>query len=262
MTGEKSPFVQVNSVRNHLLNALPSEEWHRIAGYFKRTPLKARRVLHHWNMPMQQVYFVETGLVSVMARADSTSAIEVWIVGREGMSGIPVVLGGEASPPHRRVVLMGGAALQISAGDLRQAMAESSTFHALLLRYVQVVLTQTSQLAACNARHSVQKRLVRWLLMAQARLGDGDLSLTHDTLSNLLGVRRASVTNAMTALHNMGWIDTTRGRIRLLDFAQLEAAACNCHQMISGEYERTLRGWIQQKTLGEADRAKSLVPPE
>ena len=240
--------LQTGAVRNHLLNTLSPAEWKRIRAYFEPTPLKARRVLHHWNMPMEQIYFVETGLVSVVARADPGNAIEVWMIGREGMTGIPVVLGGETlSPPHRRVVLVSGTALRISATDLRRAMEESPGLHGRLLRYVQVVLTQTSQLAACNARHSVQQRLVRWLLMAHARLDNADLSLTHDTLSRLLGVRRASVTKAIAPLGKAGLIDNMRSRVHVLDAPRLEAVACNCYRLMNTEYARGFREWARQK---------------
>src|SRR4051794_20931658 len=118
---------------------------------------------------MKQVYFIERGLVSVTARINRETAVEVWLIGREGMTGVPVVLGGDFAPPHRRVVQVGGSALRIASRDLQRLMGESGVLRKVLLRYAQAILLQASQIGACNAHHSLQERLARWLLIARAR---------------------------------------------------------------------------------------------
>src|SRR4051794_40983497 len=153
---------------------------------------------------MKQVYFIERGLVSVTARINRETAVEVWLIGREGMTGVPVVLGGDHAPPHRRVVQVGGSGLRIRTSDLRGAMDESAALRDVLLRYAQVILLQASQVGACNAHHTLEERLSRWLLLAHDGLGEDDLPLTHRVLSRLLGVRRASVTECLGALERAG----------------------------------------------------------
>jgi len=138
-------------VRNRLLASLSPPERERLWPHLERVALKPRQVLHHWGTPMTQVYFVEHGLVSVTARLDRTAAVEVWLIGREGMTGVPVVLGGDAAPPRRRVVQVGGSAWRIAADDLRRLMSESAALRAALLRYAQVILLQTSQLEGFRA---------------------------------------------------------------------------------------------------------------
>jgi len=202
--------------------------------------LKPRQILHHWDMPMEQVYFVEQGLVSVPARMSRGGPVEVWLIGQEGMTGIPVVLGGDLAPMHRRVVLVGGAGLRIPARRLRELMGEVAPFQDILLRYVQVVLMQTSQVGACNAHHSLQERLARWLLTAADGLASTEVPLTHRVLSRLLGVRRASVTDCLGALEAAGAITTARGRIRISDVEQLKAKSCDCSRAIAAEYRRLL----------------------
>jgi len=227
-------------VRNRLLASLSPPERERLWPHLERVTLKPRQVLHHWGTPMTQVYFVEHGLVSVTAHLDRTAAVEVWLIGREGMTGVPVVLGGDAAPPHRRVVQVGGSAWRIAADDLRRLMSESAALRAALLRYAQVILLQTSQLGACNAHHSLQQRLARWLLMARDGLGGDEVALTHRVLARLLGVRRASVTECLSVLADKGALKTGRGRIRTADREALEALSCDCHRPIRHEYERLL----------------------
>ena len=117
---------------------------------------------------MKQVYFIERGLVSVTARINRETAVEVWLIGREGMTGVPVVLGGDFAPPHRRVVQVGGSALRIASRDLQRLKGESGVLRKVLFRYAQVILLQASQIGACDAHHSLQEPLARWLLIARA----------------------------------------------------------------------------------------------
>lgn len=208
-------------IANKLLNSLPAQDLARLRPYLTRVPLKARRVLHHWSMPIEQVYFVEAGLVSVVARVDREHDVEVWIIGCEGFAGVPAILGA-GTPPHRRVVQVDGHALCMTVTDLHQLMDRLPAFRDMLLRYVQAVLSQTSQVGACNGSHSLEHRLARWLLMARDRLSE-ELPLTHEMLSRMLGVRRASVTETVTTLEEIGALRKHRGSIHVVDGEKLEA---------------------------------------
>jgi CRP-like cAMP-binding protein len=203
--------------------------------------LRPRQILHHAGTPMEHVYFIESGLVSVSGRAGAQRWAEVWLIGSEGMTGIPVVLDTTQEPAFRRVVQVEGTARCISAQDLRRAMDGSPAFRAVLLRYVNVVLQQTAQSNICNASHDLRQRLSRWLLVARDALQRDDIPLTHQLLSRLLCVRRPSVTECLGALQEHGAIHIGRGRIAIVDPARLEALSCGCHRMILRHREALLR---------------------
>jgi CRP-like cAMP-binding protein len=154
--------------------------------------------------------------------------------------GLPVILGGTASP-HRRVTQLSGTALRMRAADMREAMQEIPAFSRVLLRYVQAVVVQTAQSGACNAAHVLQQRLARWLLTAQDRCERDLLPLTHDMLGRMLGVRRASVSEAVGALERAGVLGTARGLIRIRDRVGLERRACHCYRIMTAEYDRMQR---------------------
>ena len=160
-------------------------------------------------------------------------------MGREGMVGLPVVLGFENAATEASVQVQ-GSAQQIRAGALREAIEASATLRALLLRYVQAFHTQLAQIAACTGRHTVEERLARWLLMAQDRIGGDELPLTQEFLANMLGVRRAGVTVAAGGLQRAGLIHYRHGQIVVLDRPGLEAAACACYGIIERQFERLL----------------------
>lgn len=222
--------------RNRLLAALPPEERQLLQPQLDPVALRSRQVLHFKRVPIEQVYFVEEGLVSVLADTGGTEVTEVWLIGREGLVGLPVILGGIATP-HRRVVQVKGHAFRIAAQDLRRAMEERLLLRRLLLRYAQAVLIQASQAGACANRHTLHQRLARWLLSAQYRLGRDSLPLTHALLARLVGARRASITVALGALETAEITGQRRGEITILDRDRLEQAACNCHHIIRTAYE-------------------------
>ncbi len=226
--------------RNRLLAALPPDERQRLQPHLEPVVLRSRQVVHFKHVPIEHLYFIEEGLVSVLADTGGTEVTEVWLIGREGVVGLPVILGGIASP-HRRVVQVKGHAFRIAADDLRRAMEERLVLRRLLLRYAQAVLIQASQAGACANRHSLHQRLARWLLSAQYRLGKNVLPLTHALLARLVGARRASITVAMGALETAEIIGQRRGEITILDGDRLEQAACNCHRIIRAAYESITR---------------------
>ncbi|MBM0206759.1 Crp/Fnr family transcriptional regulator [Micromonospora sp. STR1s_5] len=220
--------------------ALPAEILAEIEPYLEPVALKARRVLHYPNAPMEHVYFVEEGLVSVIADTGEGTEAEVWLIGPEGLVGVPALLGSRRSN-HRRVVQAGGRALRISTAQLSRAMDALPPLRGLIMRYVMATLLQTSQSGACNAAHSVRQRLARWLLLADDRYDSRALPVTHRMLARLLGIRRASVTECLNVLAGDGLIDTARGKISIRDRPKLEVAACNCYAIIRREEERAVR---------------------
>lgn len=228
------------AINNRLLSALPEQELQRLRPYLERFPLKARRVLHHWNMPIEQVYFIEAGLVSVVTRADHDRVAEVWTIGSEGVAGGVVVLGADLMP-YRWIVQIEGAALCMSTVHLRRLLDDLPSLRDALFRYIQVVLYQSSQISACNGSHSLLQRLARCLLSARDRIGGDELPLTHDILSHMLGVRRASVTDTVAALEEAGTVRKGRGSIRVLDGGSLEKLACDCYRSIRFQHDRLIR---------------------
>jgi len=226
--------------RNRLLQLMPQDEFTLLRTKSEEVPLVARQVLHHWRLPMEYVYFLERGLVSVSARIDESEFVEAWLIGSEGMIGAPLVLTHDETPPHRRVVQVGGSALRLPAREFLSLLQQLPTFRKILLRYIDVVLVQTSQSGACNAVHSLKNRLARWLLVAANALQEESLPLTQDVLSQLLGVRRASVTECITHLERDGCIRCSRRLITITNRQVLRAASCSCVDLIDKEYRRQL----------------------
>ncbi len=189
---------------------------------------------------MEQVYFVDKALISASIRIAPNQWVEVWLVGSEGMTGVPVMLGNVQEPALRRMVQVGGWAYQISSRELLKATAASRTLENVLLRYIEVVLLQISQSSACNSHHTVKQRLARWLLLARDCLQDDTIPLTHNVLARLLGVRRPSVTDCLGVLQNEGAIRLSRGCTEVIDQEPLEKASCHCTQAIRHEYRRLI----------------------
>ena len=231
---------RVDTVKNKLLRLIPQRERSQLLSLAERVRIQPRQVLHHWKLPMEYVYFIEHGLVSVAAKVERDRFVEVWLIGSEGMVGAPIILADQVEPMHRRIVQVGGSAWRLGVCEFRAALKELPQLRAALCRYLGVVIMQTSQSGACNSTHQVKHRLARWLLLAQSALDDREIPLTHDVLSQLLGVRRASVTETLDQLQGEGRITTKRGAIVVSDVASLEKACCLCFRLISREYDRQL----------------------
>ena len=172
------------------------------------------------------------------SQSDETRA-EVGLIGREGMSGLAVVLGGDQSP-HSTYIQVAGEGMRITAKELRKAMNASQTLHNLLLKYAQVFLAQTAHTAIANARANIDKRLARWILMAHDRIGDQAIPLTHEFLSLMLGVRRAGVTEALQTLKRQKLIDTGRNQIVVRNRKGLERLARGSYGVPEKEYRRLI----------------------
>ena len=201
--------------------------------------LDARQILDAPRGPISHVYFVESGLVSVVGMASPDRRIEVGMVGYEGMTGLDVVLGDDSSP-NETLVQCSGSASRISTVALRQIMKKSESITARLLHYVRVFLVQTSQTALSNGRGKLDERLARWLLMWDDRVFDAGSTITHDFLALLLGVTRPGVTIALHVLEGKGLIRSTRSRVRILDRDGLRLATNGFYGVPEAEYERSI----------------------
>jgi len=229
------------STRNRLLRCIPETEYAVLRSIGTQADIKPRQVLHHWRLPMEYVYFLDDGLISVSAKVEAGRFVEAWLVGSEGMIGAPCVLApDDPMPPHRRVVQVRGTALRIPTTAFVAALDQLPALRGVVLRYVNLVLFQTSQVGACNSLHSVRQRLGRWLLVAANAMDSDELPITHAVLAQLLGIRRASVSECLETFERAGIIRNTRAAITLADRAQLEHLACSCSALIQREYDRQI----------------------
>lgn len=216
---------------NRLLASLPRQCYRQLAPSLAPVALVFGEVLYEPGAPIRDVYFPGGSVVSLLTVVDGRSALEVGLVGREGMVGIPLALGIGVSPV-RALVQGGGSALRMSAAGLRKSLHASPALQRGLHRYAAALMAQITQTAACNRFHRVEARLARWLLMTGDRVGAGEFHLTQEFLAHMLGVRREGVTGAASALQRRGLIGYRRGDIRIVDRAGLEAAACGCYELV------------------------------
>jgi CRP-like cAMP-binding protein len=206
----------MDSVQNGLLAAMSREDFALLKPKLEPLTLKTKQMLEPADKPIKHNYFIASGLASVIAIGKNGYRLEVGIIGREGMTGLPVVLGNDRSP-NETFIQVEGTGARISADDLRRAMRKSESLTRVLLNFVNAFLIQTSHTALSNGTASIEQRLARWLLMAQDRLDGKEVPLTHDFLSLMLGVRRAGVTGALNQLDRKGVIRLSRGRIEIVD---------------------------------------------
>jgi CRP-like cAMP-binding protein len=243
--------------RNGVLAALPPDDLVRLRSKLKPVELEARQILHRAQVPIPAVYFLESGIVSLVARLERGGAIEIGVIGREGMIGLPLALGAETSPDEA-LVQVKCRALHMGADAFRQELDRSPALLGRLLRYECALHAQVAQTAACNGRHAVEQRLARWLLMAHDRLDADDLPLTQDMLATMLGVRRASVTSAVGLLQRAGAIGLIRGHIVITGREALEHAACECYAAVQQEYmqlQSTGAAGFGKRSSGAVERA-------
>lgn len=231
--------LQRNSEQhNEILANLAVAGQATLAPHLEPVTLRFRQRLEMANRQIDYAYFLESGLASVVAvgRGKRRQA-EIGIVGREGMSGLAVVLGADRSP-HEVFMQVEGAGHRVSAEKLRAALASNPALAAMLMRYAHVFAIQAGHTALANAQGKIEERLARWLLMAHDRLVGDDLHLTHEFLAVMLGVRRAGVTTALRQLESTGLISTTRGCVTILDRDGLEENANGLYGVPEAEYAR------------------------
>jgi len=233
MTSRRTPK------RNQLLAALPEAELARLSPHLETTSLPLGAVIYESGGAQPYVYFPASGIVSLLYVMGDGAAAEIAVVGSEGMVGIALFMGG-GTTPSRAVVQSAGSGYRLSAAAVRREFARGEALQRLLLRYTQALITQMTQTAVCNRHHVLEQQLCRWLLLSLDRLPSSDLVMTQQLIANMLGVRREGVTEAAGKLQAEGLIDYSRGRIRVLDRAKLEARVCECYSVVKREYDRLL----------------------
>lgn len=224
------------SVANSLLAALPVKDCQSLLAHLESVTLSSGEVLYRPGEPILHVYFPTDTLVSLLTLAEGHQALEVGMVGREGMLGIPLALGISESPVHA-VVQGAGMALRMTSVHFNKEFQHSTQLQREVYRYIYNLMIQMTQTAACNRFHRVEERLARWLLMTRDRVRSNRFHLTQDILSNMLGVRRVGVTKAAGDLRLRKLISYNRGEISILDAEGLEAAACQCYQIVKDMHD-------------------------
>ena len=218
-------------VANSLLAALPDKVYQSLRVQLEPITLTLGEVLYRPGEPIHHVYFPTDTLVSLLTQAEGHQALEVGMVGREGMLGIPLALGVNESPVHA-VVQGAGMALRMTSTDFHKEFHQSKMLQREVYLYIYELINQMTQTAACNRFHRIEARLSRWLLMTRDRVRSNQFHLTQDILSNMLGVRRVGITKAAGDLRERKLISYNRGEISILDGDGLEAAACQCYQIV------------------------------
>lgn len=214
---------------NLLLASLPRQAREHLLARLTPVDLAFGQVLYEPGQAMGAVYFPLDGMVSLLTLVGSRLALEVAMVGREGMVGIPLALG-MARSPMRALVQGAGSGLRMSSACFAAAMRDSPPLRKALLGYASSLMTQIARTAACNRFHVVEARLARWLLMTRDRAGSAEFALTQEFLSGMLGVRRVGVSEAASTFQRRRLIEYSRGHIRIVDHAGLEAACCSCYR--------------------------------
>jgi CRP-like cAMP-binding protein len=225
--------------RNHLLDALPTSDYERLAPHLQLVPMELGAALYEPGARMRYVYFPTTSIVSLLYVMEDGASAEIAIVGNEGMLGISLFMGGETTP-SRAVVQSAGQGFRLKAQMLKDEFGRFGPMLRLLLRYTQALITQMAQTAVCNRHHSVDQQLCRWLLLSLDRLSSNELSMTQELIANMLGVRREGVTEAAGKLQDAGLIRYHRGKITVLDRQGLESRSCECYQVVKTEFDRLL----------------------
>ena len=231
--GTKPAANEVNSV----LASLPAEEYQRLLAGLELVTLTYGEVLYEPGAPIRHVYFPINCLVSLLTTVEGHQALEVGLVGHEGMVSIALALGIDVSPA-RVLVQATGIAMRMEAARFRKEFLQSMPLQQALYRYTHALMAQIAQTAACNQFHSVGERLARWLLMTRDRVRSNEFRLTQEFLADMLGVRRVGVTIAASALQKRKLIRYGRGEITILDRKRLSAASCECYQIIKRIYDR------------------------
>jgi CRP-like cAMP-binding protein len=231
--------AEITSDTNHLLAALPPEDFQRLLPHLKRVQLSLGEVLYESGIVLRHVYLPIDSIVSLLyVMADGASA-EIAVVGNEGVIGVSLFMGGETTP-SRAVVQSAGHAYRLSGQVLKAEFTLGGAMQHLLLRYTQALITQMAQTAVCNRHHSLDQQLCRWLLLSLDRLNSNQLVMTQELIANMLGVRREGVTEAAGRLQSAGLIAYSRGHITVLDRNGLEARTCECYAVVKKECDRLL----------------------
>jgi CRP-like cAMP-binding protein len=224
---------------NRLLDSLPSDVYSTLTSHLKTVELKFGDVLAEAGAPIRRVYFPYSGVISLVVELEVGSMIETALVGRDGVLNAASALDGKVSL-NKGIVQMAGRAGVMEVDRLRRLADDLKPFRSRLIRHEQVLFAQSQQSAACNASHSVEARMCRWLLHMRDLAGSDDLQLTQEFLAQMLGVRRTTVSVVASPLQEAGLIKYRRGHIRVLDADGLQKDACECYRTVKAHFQRLL----------------------
>ncbi|WOJ91679.1 Crp/Fnr family transcriptional regulator (plasmid) [Methylocapsa polymorpha] len=224
---------------NRLLGLLPQEDYERLRPQLQPIPLEYRQSLYRADKPIRFVYFIETGVGSLVNTMANGDAAEVGTIGNEGVVGLPLVFGDNRAPTSVYIQVP-GAGLRMKATLFKEELAQSASIRKVMFRYAHAFFNQVAQSAACNHFHTIQQRCCRWLLMTHDRMQSDEFLLTQEFLAMMLGVQRTGVTAAAGALQRAGLIRYRRGNVTILDRRGLENLTCECYGVSKMEFDRLL----------------------
>jgi CRP-like cAMP-binding protein len=225
-----------NHVHNEILLQLPANEREMVFAKLELVRLKTHHVLHEPGDTLKSAYFCNTGLISILSVFPDGKSVEVGLIGKEGLVGLPLVAGFRSSPT-RAVAQIEATAFRVDGETLTSILRQCSNLERRLQQFSQIMAMQVTQIAACNRLHEVDARLARWLLMSADRIGSDSVPLTQEFLAQMLGTRRSSVTVAAGILEKAGLIAHTRGDTRIIDRQKLEETACECYRIMLRQIE-------------------------
>jgi len=226
------------AIGSKILLGLSRKECKHVLAELELVRLKLHQVIYEAGETIKSGYFVNEGMMSVLAVQPDGKSVEVGLIGKEGFAGLPLLVGYRTSPT-RVVIQADGSGYRCDGQTLKRLLRECPELERQLHRFGHQLAMQTTQVAACNRLHDVNERLARWILMTADRLSSKQLPLTQEFLSQMLGTRRASVTVAAGILQKVGLISYTRGSLTVLNREQLEEAACDCYGIV----QQQLRNW-------------------
>lgn len=221
-----------HAIHNEILLSLPAKECTAIFADLEFVELPTHTVGNELGEPIEDCYFVNSGLFSILSVLSDGKSVEVGLTGKEGFVGLPLVVGLKTSAA-RAIVQIAATGFRIKAEKMKEVLRQCPSLEKSLNRYAQVLALQSIQVAACNRLHEMEERLSRWLLMCQDRIGGEDIPLTQDFLAHMLGTRRASVTVAAGILQKAGLITYNRGKVHIVNRENLKDAACECYESIT-----------------------------
>lgn len=225
---------------NSLLAALPDHAYAQLEPHFEYQSVKRKVVLHRPGQAIQDLYFPLTCLISVTVTMRDGRTAETGVIGSREVVGINAFMGGRETTQTEYVVQIAGDTIRMPADPLRELFDQDVAVRGVLLKYTQAMLAQVTQNAACNCLHNMEQRFARWLLESRDRIGSDELQLTHEFIAQMLGVRRAGVTELSCRFEDRGAVEKSQGRLRIIDGAQLESASCECYRALADEYDRLL----------------------
>ena len=232
--------LKQHDIRNRILGALPDEEFGRIASHLNYVTFEIDEIIYLSDDPIEYVYLLESGLVSLLSTTESGSTIEVAMLGQEGLVGLPVILKNRVIPYEVKVRLR-SEAFKIKAEIFQGEFDKGQVLHEFVLRYLNVMITQISQSSICNRFHTIEQTLSRWLLTVHDHVNANTFNLTQQVIAQALGVPRTGVTVAAGTLQTGGAIRYSRGKIVILDRVRLESHSCECYRIMRDELDHFLK---------------------